>query len=149
MYLCMFRHNYLSMNGTVSFPSFTWLCKYKEEYEQGEMWHSAQRAEISEEICMFQPGHCQATGTWLISADISMATIDCRGYKRKATDSFKRVHKEGPRYTRAMLGNQLVYYKLYSGRTFTDRRNTSCKSTLYLKRNAWTLERKVKWLSSQ
>jgi hypothetical protein len=29
-----------------------------EEYKQGEMWHSAQRAEISEEICMFQPGHC-------------------------------------------------------------------------------------------
>jgi hypothetical protein len=27
------------------------------------MWHSAQRAEISEEICTFQPGRCQATGT--------------------------------------------------------------------------------------
>jgi hypothetical protein len=24
--------------------------KYKEEYKQGEMWHSAQRAEISEKI---------------------------------------------------------------------------------------------------
>jgi hypothetical protein len=36
---------------------------------QGEMWHSAQRAEVSEEICMFQPGRCQATGTWLISTE--------------------------------------------------------------------------------
>jgi hypothetical protein len=61
--VCMFRHNYLSVNGIVSFPSFTLLYKYKEEYTQGEMWHSAQRAEISEEICMFQPGRCQATGT--------------------------------------------------------------------------------------
>jgi hypothetical protein len=33
------------------------------------MWRSAQRAEISEEICMFQPGHCQATGTSLIYAE--------------------------------------------------------------------------------
>jgi hypothetical protein len=60
MYVCMFRHNYLSVNGIVSFPSFTW---------QGEMWHSAQRAEISEEICMFQPGRCQAMGTPLISTE--------------------------------------------------------------------------------
>jgi hypothetical protein len=58
----MFRHNYLSVNGIVSFPSFTWLYKYKEEYKQGEMWHSAQRAEISE--------------------------IDRVGYKTKATDNF-------------------------------------------------------------
>jgi hypothetical protein len=63
VYVCMFRHNYVSLNGIVSFPSFTSLCKYKEGYKQGEMWHSAQRAEISEEICMFQPGRCQATGT--------------------------------------------------------------------------------------
>jgi hypothetical protein len=37
------------------------------------MWHSAQMAKISEEkwiyVCMFQPGHCQATGTWLISME--------------------------------------------------------------------------------
>jgi hypothetical protein len=33
--------------------------KYKEEYKQGEMWHSPQRAEISEEngyICMSSLG---------------------------------------------------------------------------------------------
>jgi hypothetical protein len=41
----------------IDFPS------YKEVYKQREMWHSARVAEISEEICMFQPGHCQATGT--------------------------------------------------------------------------------------
>jgi hypothetical protein len=69
MYVRMLRHKYLSMNGIVSFPSFTWLYKYKEEYKQGEMWNSAQRAEMSEEICMFQPGHCQAMGTWLISTE--------------------------------------------------------------------------------
>jgi hypothetical protein len=68
MYVCMFRHNYLSVNAIVSFPSFNWLYKYKEEYKQGEMWHCAQRAEISEKICMFQPGRCEAMGTWLISA---------------------------------------------------------------------------------
>jgi hypothetical protein len=50
MYVCMFRHNYLSVNGIVSFPSFTWLYKYEEEYKQGEMWHSAQKAKISEKI---------------------------------------------------------------------------------------------------
>jgi hypothetical protein len=69
MYVCMFRHNYLSVNVIVSFPSFTGLYKYREEYKQGEMWHSAQRAEISQKICMFQPGCCLATGTWLISAE--------------------------------------------------------------------------------
>jgi hypothetical protein len=69
MYVCMFWHNYLSVNGIVSFSSFTWFYKYKEEYKQGEMWHSAQRTEISEEIYMFQRGRCQATGTWLISAE--------------------------------------------------------------------------------
>jgi hypothetical protein len=52
MYVCVcvcvyVRHNYLSGNGIVSFPSFTRL--YKKEYKQGEMWHSAQRAEILEE----------------------------------------------------------------------------------------------------
>jgi hypothetical protein len=99
--VCMFRHNYLSVNGILSFPSFTWLYKCKEEYKQGEMWHSAQRAEISEEICMFQPGHCQATGPWPISVEsnneellIAMQRfrkhryINGVGYKRKATDNF-------------------------------------------------------------
>jgi hypothetical protein len=52
-----------------SFHSFTWLYKYKEEYKQGEMWHSAQGAKIFKEICMFQSGRCQATGTWLFSAE--------------------------------------------------------------------------------
>jgi hypothetical protein len=28
---------------------------YKEEYKQGEMWHSVQRAEISEEKWMYVP----------------------------------------------------------------------------------------------
>jgi hypothetical protein len=75
LYIClyrseyMFRHNYLSVNGIVSFPSFTWLYKYKEEYKQGEMWHSDQRPELSDEVCMYQPGRCQATVTWLISAE--------------------------------------------------------------------------------
>jgi hypothetical protein len=59
--MCVSRHNYLPLNGIVSFPSFTSLYKYKEDYKQGEMWHSAQRAEISEEICMIQPGRCQET----------------------------------------------------------------------------------------
>jgi hypothetical protein len=40
-----------------------------------------------------------------------MATIDRRGYKRKATDSFKTVHDESPQYTRATPGNQLVCLK--------------------------------------
>jgi hypothetical protein len=35
------------------------LYKHEEEYMQGEMWHSAQRAEISEEkwiyVCMYVP----------------------------------------------------------------------------------------------
>jgi hypothetical protein len=66
--VCMFQYNYLSVNGIVSFPSITWLHKYKEKYKQGEMWHSAQKAEISEEkwiyVCMFQPGH----------------TMPCNGY---------------------------------------------------------------------
>jgi hypothetical protein len=73
MCVYIFRLNYLSVNGIVLFPSFTWLYKYKEEYKQGEIWHSTQRAEISEEkwiyVCMFQPGNCQATGTWLIYAE--------------------------------------------------------------------------------
>jgi hypothetical protein len=107
MYVRMFRHNYLSVNGIVSFPSFTWLYKFKEEYKQGEMWHSAQRAKISEEICMFQPGRCQATGNdsyprkptmrncWKlgngsVTTDISTATIDRGGYKRKG-DSFIQI----------------------------------------------------------
>jgi hypothetical protein len=30
VYVCSGQHNYLSMNGIVPFPSFTWLCKYKE-----------------------------------------------------------------------------------------------------------------------
>jgi hypothetical protein len=57
MYVCMFRRNYLSVNGIVLLPSFTCLYKHKEVYKHGEMWHSAQRAEISE------PGRCEATGT--------------------------------------------------------------------------------------
>jgi hypothetical protein len=61
--VCMFRHNYLSVNGIVSYPSFTSLYKYKEEYKQVEMWHSAQRAKISEEIRTFHLGRGQATGT--------------------------------------------------------------------------------------
>jgi hypothetical protein len=40
--------------------------------------------------------------------DILAAIIDRGGYKRKAIDSFKRVHDESPRYTRATPGNQLV-----------------------------------------
>jgi hypothetical protein len=46
IYVCMFRRNYLSVNGIVSFPSFALLYKYKEEYKQREIWHSAQRSEI-------------------------------------------------------------------------------------------------------
>jgi hypothetical protein len=48
MYVCIYV---CSVNGIDSFPSFTRLYKY--EYKQGEMWHSNQRAEISEKICMF------------------------------------------------------------------------------------------------
>jgi hypothetical protein len=84
------------------------LYKYKEEYKQGEMWHSAQWPEISEEICMFQPGRCQATGTRLISAETNneelliarqqfrnQGYIDGVGYKRKATDNFvAEAHKQ-------------------------------------------------------
>jgi hypothetical protein len=40
--------------------------------------------------------------------DILTAKIDRGCYKRIATDSFKRVHSESPRYTRATPGNQLV-----------------------------------------
>jgi hypothetical protein len=69
MYVCMFRHNYLSVNGIASFPSFTWLYKHKEEYKQEKIWHSAQRTEISEEMCMFHPDRFQANSTWLISAE--------------------------------------------------------------------------------
>jgi hypothetical protein len=63
MCVCMFRHNYISVNGILSFPSYTGLYKYKEEHKQVDMWHSAQRVEISYEICMSQTGRCQATGT--------------------------------------------------------------------------------------
>jgi hypothetical protein len=91
----------VSVIGIVLFPFFTWLFKYKEEYKQEKMWHSAQKAEISEEICMFQRGRFQATGTWLISAETNNEElliarqrfrndgyIDGVGYKRKATDNF-------------------------------------------------------------
>jgi hypothetical protein len=77
------------------------LYKYKEEYKQGDMGRSAQRAEISEEICMFQPGRCQVTVTCLIFAETNNEEvliarqrfsnhgyIDDTGYKRKATDDF-------------------------------------------------------------
>jgi hypothetical protein len=53
----MFWHNYLSVNGIASFPSFTWLCKYKEEYKKGEMWHSAQKAEIDYNTAMYWTEH--------------------------------------------------------------------------------------------
>jgi hypothetical protein len=37
MYVCMFQHNYISVNGIVLIPSSTRLYKYKEEYKQEEM----------------------------------------------------------------------------------------------------------------
>jgi hypothetical protein len=40
MYVFVYWYNYLLVNGIVSFTSFTWLYKYKEEYKQGEMWVS-------------------------------------------------------------------------------------------------------------
>jgi hypothetical protein len=46
--VCMFRHNYLSVNGIDSFPSFACLYRYKKKYKQGKMWHSAQKAEVPE-----------------------------------------------------------------------------------------------------
>jgi hypothetical protein len=55
-----------------------------------------------------------------------MVTIDRGGYKRKATDSFKRVDDESPRYTRATPGNQLVFYKArFATETFTERAATA------------------------
>jgi hypothetical protein len=107
----MFRHNYLTVNGIVAFSSFTSL--YKKEYKQGEMWHSAQRAEISEAKWMYVPAwplpgsgydsSAEANNEEFLIArqefcntDISTAKIDHVGYKRKATDSFKRVHDESP-----------------------------------------------------
>jgi hypothetical protein len=90
------------------------------------------RAEIFEEICMLQPGRCQATGTRPISAETNNeelftsrqrfrnheyidGKIDRGDYKTKATDSFKRVYDESPRYTRATPRNQLVDYKIRIG----------------------------------
>jgi hypothetical protein len=119
MCVCTFRHNYLCVNGIVSFPSFTWL--YKEEYKQRGMWHFAQRAEISEEIFIFQPGRCQATGIWLISTEtkneellIAMqrfrnhAYIDGNNWSRRLWKESYRQLQESSRYTRATPGNQLV-----------------------------------------
>jgi hypothetical protein len=54
-----FIYIYIKVNVWYSFISLFYLIEYK----QGEMWHSALRAEISEEICMFHSGLCQATGT--------------------------------------------------------------------------------------
>jgi hypothetical protein len=88
------------------------------------MWHSVERAEISEEKCMYI---CMYVPAWplpgkgvhdsysrkltmrnflyldngFVTTNIATATIDRGGYKRKARDSFKRVHDESPRYTRA------------------------------------------------
>jgi hypothetical protein len=121
----MFWHNYLSMNGIVSFPSFTWLYKYTEEYKQGEMWHSAQGAKICEEICMFQPCYCQAMGTWLISTETNNEElliarqrfrnhghIDSNNWSRRLYKECYGQLQESSRYTRAVPGNQLVV--LYS-----------------------------------
>jgi hypothetical protein len=47
---------------------------------------------------------------------------NCRGgYKRKAKGSFKRVHDESPRYTRAAPGNRLVYNNFIELETDTER----------------------------
>jgi hypothetical protein len=73
------------------------------------MWHSAQSAEIlrkyvcSSLVVARQRVHdsyprkptmrnCLYLGNDSVTTDISTATIDRRGYKRKATGSFKRVH---------------------------------------------------------
>jgi hypothetical protein len=48
---------------------------------------------------------CPSNGS--VTMDISMATIDREGYKRKATDSFKRVQR---RESTIYLGNQLVIH---------------------------------------
>jgi hypothetical protein len=54
------------------------------------------------------------------------ATTDHGGYKRKATDSFKRVHDERPRYTQATQGISKIeciikseesYEKLFTNKT--------------------------------
>jgi hypothetical protein len=125
MYVCVSQHNYLFLNGILSFPSFTRFYKYKEEYKQGEMWHSAQRAEISWPLPgngsittdMFQPGRCQATGTWLISGETNNeelliarqrfcnhgyidGNIDRGGYKRKA-----QLQESSPQKPTIYLGN--------------------------------------------
>jgi hypothetical protein len=45
------------------------------------MWLSAKRAEISEEIYMFQPGRCQATDTRLISAETNTEELLIAGQR--------------------------------------------------------------------
>jgi hypothetical protein len=55
--------------------------------------------------------NCWYLGNGSVTTGMSLATIDRGCYKRKATDSFKRIHDENPRYTRAALGNQLVRYE--------------------------------------
>jgi hypothetical protein len=71
------------------------LYKYKEEYKQGEMWHYAQRDEISEEngyiyiyiyIYIYVPAWA-LPGNGSVTTEISTATIDHGSYKRKG-DSF-------------------------------------------------------------
>jgi hypothetical protein len=57
MYVCMYVCSRITFREWYSFISLFYLIvqvlyKYKDEYKQGEMWHSAQRAEISEEIYM-------------------------------------------------------------------------------------------------
>jgi hypothetical protein len=105
----MFRHNYLSVNGIVSFPSFTWLYNYKEEYKQGEMWHSAQRAKY---VCSslavarqrVHDSHPRKPtmrnflylGNGSVTMDISTATID-RGinkYPGNAGESASYYYKQ-------------------------------------------------------
>jgi hypothetical protein len=71
------------------------------------MWHSAQRAEISEEICMFRPVRCQAAGIWLISVDTNNEEllivrqrfrnhgyIDGNSWSRKLWKESFRQHQE-------------------------------------------------------
>jgi hypothetical protein len=132
------------------------------------MWHSAQRAEISEEICMFHPGRCQARGTWLISTETNNEElliarqrfhnhgyIDgnnwLRSYIRKATDSFKRVHDKSPRYTRATPGNQLEC----SIKSFTHKsartKATWCRNTVQSQKMffLWFLDGSLYWHHSR
>jgi hypothetical protein len=108
MYVCMFRHNYLSVNGIVSFPLLPDCIsirksvsrekrgilfkgpKYLRKYVCSILAVSRQRVRDSYPR---KPTMMNCNGS--VTTDISMAIIDRGGYKRKATDSFKRVHDEG------------------------------------------------------